>query len=190
MPSPRRTIPALVAGLLLVAGMASVAVAADPLVVSGTVSRDGTPVAGASVTVVVAGSDAVMPATTDKAGAWTVSIDAMPGDTLDIGASTSSSTPAGDGCIRTRTASGHVSVAVDALPASVAVVLDNVRSSTVCAATASPGPVVTLPPTDAAGGAGARGSDTGVLGAVLVLLAGLALATALPAGRRRTRRPR
>ena len=189
MPSPRRTLTALVAGLWLAAGLASAAMAADPLVVSGTVGRDGTPVSGASVTVLVAGSDTVMPATSDETGAWTVTIDAVPGDTLEIAASTSSSTTSSDGCIRTETATGHVSVAVDALPASMDVALDSVRSSTVCAATASPDPAITLPPTDATGGAGTRGSDAGALAVVLVLVAA-ALAATLPAGRRRARRPR
>jgi hypothetical protein len=149
-------------------------------------------VSGASVTVLVSGSDTVMPATSDETGAWTVAIDTVTGDTLEIAASTSTSAPSGDGCIRTETATGHVSVAVEGLPASVDVVLDSVRSSTVCAATAPPDPVITPPPTDATGGGGTRGSDAGVLAVVLVLVlvATAALAATLPTGRRRSRPPR
>jgi hypothetical protein len=177
------------ARLCLLAAMAPAAMAADPLVVSGTVTRDGSPVTGAAVTVLVAGSDMVVAATTDDAGAWSATIDAVSGDTLEIGATTSTSTPDGAGCITTEVASGHVTVMVDALPASVEVVLGSARSSTVCAATATPGPAITPPATDSAGSAPAQGSPAG-LPLVLVALGAAVLPTPRTLRLARVRRPR
>jgi hypothetical protein len=188
MPNARHALLALAAWLVVAACLAPAALAADPLVVAGTVSRDGAPVAGASVTVLVDGTDTVMPATSDGTGAWQVTVDAASGDTLSIGAGTSTSATDAAGCVRTETATGRMSVAVDALPASVDVVLDTVRTATVCAATATPDSAITPPPTDAAMAGGRRGGDASALLALLGLAAGVATWAARPA--RRARGPR
>jgi len=185
MSSLRRAAIALAAGVLLVTALVPGVLAADPLVVSGTVSLDGAPVTGVAVTVMVVGSDTVMPATSDASGAWSVAIDALPGDTLQVDAVSSTSSADPSGCVRTDTVSGRVTVAVDALPASVDLTLAG-HSTNVCMATGTPTAVVTPPATDTAAGPGARGSDTAVLLAFLATLVAIAIAVAarLPAGRR------
>jgi hypothetical protein len=182
MSSLRRAASALAAGALLVTALVPGVLAADPLVVSGTVTMAGAPVPGVSVTVMVVGSDTAMPATSDASGAWSVAIDALPGDALQVDAVSSSSSTDPSGCVRTDTLAGRVTVAVDALPASVEVVLTG-RSTNVCTATGTPDAVVTPPATDAAAGSGARGSDTGVLLAVLATVAAIAFVVRLPARR-------
>ena len=174
MSSLRRAAIALAAGVLLVTALVPGVLAADPLVVSGTVSLDGAPVTGVAVTVMVVGSDTVMPATSDASGAWSVAIDALPGDTLQVDAVSSTSSADPSGCVRTDTVSGRVTVAVDALPASVDLTLAG-HSTNVCMATGTPTAVVTPPAT-----------DTAVLLAFLATLVAIAIAVAarLPAGRR------
>ncbi len=189
MSSLRRAVSALAAGVLLVVALVPGVLAADPLVVSGTVSRDGTPVTGVAVTVMVVGSDAVMPATSDASGAWSVSIDALPGDTLQVDAVTSTSSTDPKGCVRTDTLSGRVTMAVDALPASVDVALAE-HSTNVCTETGTPVVVVTPPATDTSGGPGARGSDTAVLLMVLAAVTAIAVAVRMPPRRRPATRRR
>ncbi len=183
MSSLRRAVSAFAAGALLVVALVPGVLGADPLVVSGTVSRDGSPMAGVAVTVMVVGSDTVMPATSDALGAWSVSIDALPGDTLQIDAVTSTSSTDPQGCVRTDTLSGRVTVAVDVLPASVDVALAE-HSTNVCTETGTPVVVVTPPATDTGAVAGARGSDTAVLLAFLALFAAIAIAASLQHARR------
>lgn len=194
MPSRRSVLAVLAAAVLALVVAAPAMLAAGGLAVAGTVTRDGAPVAGAGVTIMVQGSDMVFQATTDANGAWSTSIGAAGGDILDIGASISTTTPAGTDCVRTEIASGHVTVAVDALPSSVAVVLDAVQTATVCAATASPGPVatpvITPPATDATRGAGPGSATPGLPLLIMMLASAVAIVAALAAGHRRSSRIR
>ncbi|MEI7743974.1 MAG: hypothetical protein WCK58_09525, partial [Chloroflexota bacterium] len=76
-------LPLLAAGLLVALLVApSAALAADPVTVSGSVVRDGAPVAGIEVTISVAGSYANFFATTDDDGAFSADIEATAGDVI------------------------------------------------------------------------------------------------------------
>ena len=118
------------------------ATAADPVLVAGLVSDpDGDPAAGVEVVVVVAGSDLVRATTTDAAGTFSVEVEAVVGDTIDIRATGPTVSGESDeaGCVTGRTPIGGAGVTIEALPlAPVAVGLVHVVESRVCSATATP----------------------------------------------------
>jgi len=195
---PTRRILVAIAALACasLAILPTAALAADGPDVSGTVTFDGAPFAGASVQVLVEGSDMVWTATTDANGAWAVTAGVAVGQTLTVSATSpiAQSSPDERGCVTYTAHSGRAQVAVQAVPvASVAVALDSPITSIVCGATATPHPQSstlaqpTPPATDAS-----RPSRTGGgIGAVL-LVAGLAAVAMLavgPAARRVGRRP-
>ena len=192
MPSLRRLLSAVaVVALALSWLLPATALGTDAIDVGGTVTRDGAPAAGVTVTVEVAGSDMVVPTTTADDGTWTARVTAGAGDTLTIRAAapTESSSPDANGCIHRTTATGRTTVAIEALPVpAVDVVLDTVLSSTVCSATTSPVVAPTLPATDAPGGTSASGSGTGALLACLGVMA--VVAGVVTGGRRRVARRR
>ena len=170
----RHPLPALATILAIIALLAlpGLALAADPITVTGTVVRDGAPVTGVEVVVTVQGTDVIGSTATDESGVFSLDIEATIGDGLDVFATgqTSRSDPDSQGCIRTETPVGDATAVIEAIPpAPIEVDLDTVLTSTVCTATGTPG--VTPPSTDGPGLAGGGGSGSG-LGLVL---AGLAL---------------
>lgn len=176
---------ASVALLVALLGIPATALAADPVTVTGTVVRDGAPVAGVDVTISVTGGDQVVSATTDDVGVFSVALDVIVGDELSVFATgqTSRSDPDAQGCVRSETPIGSLKTTLDTLPpAALEVQLDQVLSGTVCTVTGKP--EITPPSTDAVGpGGSSRGSGTGV---ILVLgLLGVVATGALAAGRRR-----
>jgi hypothetical protein len=177
----RRPLAALVAVLALVAllAMPGVALAAEPVTITGTVVRDGSPVVGVEVVVTVQGTDIIGSTATDEQGAFTLELEAAVGDELEVFATgqTSRSDPDSQGCVRTETPTGEATTVIEAIPpAPIEVELDTVLSSTVCTATGTPR--VTPPSTD--GGSTAPGGRPGsglelVLAGLVVALGGLAL---------------
>jgi hypothetical protein len=172
--------PALLLALML--GMPAGVLAADPVVVTGTVVRAGSPVTGVAVAVSITGSDQILSATTDDAGAFSVQVDAGIGDELQVFATgqTSRSEPDANGCVTSETPTGHLVVTLDSLtPAQLVVPLDTVVTGTACGATATPHrtarphrsthPGATPPSTDAVGGGRTSGSGTGLPFVVVVL---------------------
>jgi hypothetical protein len=184
----RRARHATVSSLLLLAtllAMPGVALAADPVTVSGTVVRDGAPVTGVSVTVTVVGSDVIAAAVTDENGAFAVDVEAAVGDVVQVSATgqTFTSPPDANGCVRTETPTGRASLALEQLPpAPIEVALDQLVTSEACGATHTP--LLTPPATDA--GAGTR-PTSGAGGGLLLVLGVLAFAGAgsLAVARRR-----
>jgi hypothetical protein len=191
MPTHRRlaTIAAVALALLALLGLQPASgLAADGATVSGTVTRDGVPIAGADVGVLVAGNDMVWHATTDANGAWAVAADIAVGEALQINAMSpvARSSPDENGCVSVSAASGQANVTVDAVPlAPLALSLDHAIISQVCAATASPGVLPTPPATDANAPGSTGGSGTPVLAMLLAVLALLAVG---PLARRPGRR--
>ncbi|MCJ7709286.1 MAG: hypothetical protein MUQ32_00490, partial [Chloroflexi bacterium] len=94
--------------------------------------------------------------------------------------------PDEQGCVTSETPTGRATVTVEALPVPpVAISLDSVLTSKVCAATASPEPAVTLPATDTTRpGQGGRNTAPGSILAVLGLLGLVATLAVLPVRRR------
>ena len=170
--SSRRLVAAIAAGLFALVGLLPAsALAADGPDVSGTVTKDGAPVAGASVLVALTGSDMVFTATTDTNGAWGVQAGVGVGNALTITATGPmfAASPDAQGCVKETTPTGRLELTVDALPlAPIALPLDSAVTSTVCSATATPHAAPTPPATDAGTGA-TPGSGTGPLLAVLAL---------------------
>ena len=181
----RLAVLAPVALLIALLGIPATALAADPVTVTGSVVRDGAPVAGVDVTISVTGGDQVVSATTDDAGVFSADLVIGVGDELSLFATgqTSSSNPDSEGCVRSETPIGSLKVTIDELPpAALEVQLDQVLSGTVCTATGKP--EITPPSTDAVSrGGSSHGSGSGLVLA-LVLLAVVATG-ALAAGRRR-----
>ncbi len=170
--------------------------AAGAIDITGTVSRDGVPVAGLAVTALLDGSDMIVPATTDEAGGFVLQLEGDIGGVVQIRATgpTTALPPDEQGCVTSETPTGRATVVIDALPVPpVAISLDSVLTSKVCAATASPEPAVTLPATDTTQpGQGGRGTAPGSTLGVLGLLGLVATLAALPArrrGRQRNTRP-
>jgi hypothetical protein len=187
----RHPFPALAVALALLALLAlpGLALAAEPVAVTGTVVRDGAPVVGVEVVVRVQGTDVIGSTATDEQGGFSLEIEAAVGDSLELFATgqTSRSEPDPQGCIRTETPIGEATAVIEAVPPTpIEVDLDTVLTSTVCTATGTPR--VTPPSTDGAGPA-ALGGPGGGLGMVL---AGLALVVAgallLPRRQRATAR--
>ncbi|HEY5434578.1 MAG TPA: hypothetical protein VIK13_05050 [Candidatus Limnocylindrales bacterium] len=162
--------------------------AADPVTLSGTVMRDGTPVAGVEVAVTVDGSDLILSATSGADGTFSLAVDAGIGSQVALRATgpTTVSGPGEDGCVHRDTPIGSATLTLETLtPDPVALSLDQVISSIVCSATGRPDP--TVPPTDGVAQAGPQtpggGAGLAVLG-ILAALAGVSLATVRSPGRR------
>lgn len=161
----RHLSPAVVSlvALLLVA-LPGTARAAEPVVITGTVVHDGTPVTGVEVVVSVTGSDIIAAATTDEHGVFGVEVEAGAGDTVRVYATgqTSRSEPDGQGCVRTETRVGSLETPlVEVPPAPLVVSLDQVITGEVCTATSKPR--VTPPATDVRGPRQAGGGGSGLL---------------------------
>lgn len=162
---------ALLAALL---AMPTGVLAADAVTVTGTVVRDGLPQVGVHVTVTVTGGDLIAQATTDDAGAFSVEIEAGVGSEVQVSATgqTFTSEPDAQGCVHSETPVGRITATIDAIPpAPLEVALDQLRTSTVCGATATPR--VTPPATDVVV-TPLPGSTSG--GGLLLVLGVLALA--------------
>jgi hypothetical protein len=189
MARPSSDTIALVALVALLA-LPRAALGASPQTVSGTVTRDGLPVAGVEVAVTVTGSDQIASTTTDATGAFSLQVDAVTGSVISVSATgaTVSTSPDPEGCIVSETPIGRMTVTVTPLPIEpLAVVLDQVIGGRVCTATGTPGPVatprvevVTPPATDGSGPSGRTGSGSGweIAVAALALVAAGSLAIA------------
>ena len=177
---------ALAAAALL--ALPAAASAASTIDLTGIVTRDGAPVAGVAVTALLDGTDMIVAATTDETGAFALQLEGDIGGVVQVRATGPTITlpPDDDGCVRSETPTGKVTVTIEALPVPpVAVSLDTVLVSSVCSATASPEPAATLPPTDATRpGQGGRGAAPGSMLGVLGLLGLIAALAGLPARRR------
>lgn len=163
-----------------VLALPATASAASAIDLVGTVTRDGAPVAGVSVTALLDGSDMIASATTDETGAFALQLEGEIGGVVQVRATgpTVDLPPDEQGCVRSETLTGGATVTIEALPVPpVAISLDTVLESTVCAATASPEPAVTLPATDTKGPAADR--RDAALGSLLGLLGLLALVATL-----------
>ena len=183
-----RLIVAMAIALVLVLPAAALAATYD---VSGTVTdKEGAPVAGAEVTILVQGTDQILSTTSDASGAWALQLDVEPGAVLEVNGTgpTTSTEPDADGCITTTTVSGQLEVTIPAEgPADpVALPLDREISGTVCSATGTPDtdPGLTPPPTDTIAPATGPGGN-----ASLLLVAGLAAFIGATVAFSTTRRP-
>ena len=77
-----RLIVAAALALVLVLPATALAATFD---VGGTVTNtDGSPAAGAEITILVQGTDQIVATTTDENGAWTLQVDAEPGAVLEV----------------------------------------------------------------------------------------------------------
>jgi hypothetical protein len=144
------------AALALVLVLPATALAAT-FGVAGTVTNtDGSPAAGAEITILVQGTDQILATITDENGAWALEIEAEPGAVLEVNGTGVSTTtePDADGCTTTTTPSGQVNATIPAegdVPA-VDFPLDNVLTGSVCA---------TVTPPDTGGGNGGNGGGNG-----------------------------
>jgi hypothetical protein len=162
--------------------------------VTGTVTgKDGSPIAGAEVTILVQGTDQILSTMSDASGAWALQLDAEPGAVLEVNGTgpTTSTEPDADGCITTTTVSGQleVTIPVEGQVDPVALPLDREISGTVCSTSGTPDspakPDTTPPATDTivpATGPGGNASLLLVTGLVAFIAATVAITT--------TRRPR
>lgn len=170
----RLTVLVPVALLAALLAMPAGAVAADTVTVTGTVVRDGLPQVGVRVTVTVSGSDLIAQGSTDEAGAFSVDLEAGVGSELVVSATgqTFTAEPDANGCVYSETPVGRLTAVIEAEPpAPLLVALDELRTSTVCAATATPR--ITPPATD---GLVRPRPGTTPGGALLLVLGALALA--------------
>jgi hypothetical protein len=152
MPRPHLLRPRLLAiAAAALLALPAAASAAGTIDLTGTVTRDGAPVAGASVTALLDGTDMIVAATTDGAGAFVLQLEGDIGGVVQVRATGPTVTlpPDEQGCVRSETPTGRATVTIDALPVPlVAVPLDTLLVSSVCSATARPDPAATLPATD------------------------------------------
>jgi hypothetical protein len=166
------------------------AFAVDPVTLSGTVTRDGLPVAGVEVAVTMDASDLILSTTSGADGSYSLVVEAAIGSQVLLRATgpTATSDPGEDGCVRRETPIGSTTLTLETLtPDPVVIALDQVISGIVCSATGRPD--VTPPPTDGDTPAGTQtpGGGPGLLVlAVLAVVVGVVLAT----GRRVKRRTR
>ncbi len=187
MPTYRRIATIAAAAVALVGLLPGSGLAAGPTV-SGTVTRDGAPVPGAGVNVLVVGNDMVWHGTTDADGAFSIAADIAVGQKVQVTATSPvvQSSPDKNGCVTFEAASGSAEVTVDAVPiAPLALSLDHPVNSTVCSATATPRALPTPPATDAGTPREANGPGMPALVLVLGVLALLAVG---PLARRPARR--
>jgi hypothetical protein len=175
--------------LLALLALPATTLAADPVTVSGTVTRDGTPVGGVEVVATVDASDLVLSTSTGTDGTFSFVIDAGVGSQVVLRATgpTSTTGPDNDGCVHHETPIGSVTLTLETLtPEPVALALDKVITSTVCSATGKP--EVTPPSTDGVMPTRPQAPGDGTTLAVLTvlgILAGVLLMT-----RRRRAGPR
>ncbi len=144
------------AALVLVLVLPATALAAT-VDVGGTVTNtDGSPAAGAEISILVRGTDQIFAATTDENGAWALQLDAEPGAILDVqgmGQQTTSE-PDAAGCTTTTTPSGQTTATIPAegpVPP-IDFPLDELLTGSVCA---------TVTPPDTGGSNGGGGSSGG-----------------------------
>jgi hypothetical protein len=176
--------------IVLIAALALpvAAFAGDPVTLSGTVTRDGSPVAGVEVAVTVDASDLILSATTATDGTLSLVIDAAVGSQVVLRATGPTTTvgPGKDGCVRHETPIGSLTLTLETLtPDPVALPLDKVITSVVCSATGRPH--VTAPATDSALPAGPQGPGDGAALAVFAMLGLLAGVSLVSRGRARPR---
>jgi hypothetical protein len=123
--------------------------------VTGTVTgKDGSPIAGAEVTILVQGTDQILSTMSDASGAWALQLDAEPGAVLEVNGTGQSTTsePDAEGCITTTTPSGQTTATIPAegtVPA-IDFPLDNPLTGIVCSDPATP-------PTTGGGNGGGNG---------------------------------
>jgi hypothetical protein len=189
LPRPHLLRPRLLAiAAAALLALPAAASAASTIDLTGTVTRDGAPVAGVAVTALLVGTDMIVAATTDETGAFALQLEGDIGGVVQIGATGTTITlpPDAEGCVRSETPTGRVTVTIDALRVPpVAVPMDTLLVSSVCSATASPDPAVTLPATDTTRpGHGGRDAAPGSMLGVLGLLGLIAALAGLPARRR------
>lgn len=179
--------------LLALAGAALLALpatvlAASAIDLSGTVTRDAAPVEGVSVTAWLVGDDMIVAATTDANGAFAMQLEGDAGGVIQLRAAGPTVTfePDDLGCVRSETPTGRAEITIEAFPVPPAAIsLDTLVVSNVCGTAATPGPALTLPPTDAIQpGNHARGISAGVLVGLLGSLFLVIAVAALPARRR------
>jgi hypothetical protein len=131
----------------------------------------------------------VWPTTTDANGAFAVGVDGDVGSVVQVRATgpTVSFPPDEQGCVRSETPTGRVTITIEALPVPpIAVSLDTLLVGRVCGATATPGPAVTLPATDTVGpAAGGRDAPTGSLAGLLGVLGAIATLAGMAVRHRR-----
>jgi hypothetical protein len=182
MPHLRPAALALASVVVLLLAVPTGALAAQSVVVTGTVLRDGAPVTGVDVVVSVTGTDLIVSTATDESGEFTVAVEAGVGSELQVYATgrTSRSDPDRNGCITFETPIGQLTAVIaEVPPPPLSVNLDTVLTSTVCGATATPG--VTPPSTDVAGPTPPGGAGHGLLLVLGVLaLAGGGALTIVP----------
>lgn len=195
MVRPRRLVLAVTLALpVLAVLLPAAALAAEPVWISGTVTREGGPYNAAEVLVLVEGTDQVVSVLTDEAGAFGVEVEAAEGDVVSVQAvgATSRSGPDEHGCLHSETPVGRASLVLDVLPPpAVEVVLDTLMEDSICGTSGTPGPQLTLPPTDVTAGTPARdpAGIPALVPVLAILLAGLAAPRVL-AGRSAAHAPR
>ena len=145
------------AALALVLVLPATALAAT-FGVGGTVTNtDGTPAAGAEITILVQGTDQILATITDENGAWALEIDAEPGAVLEVNGTGAPTTtePDADGCTTTTTPSGQVNATIPAEGdvSAIDFPLDNVLTGSVCA--------TATPPDTGGGNGGGNGGGGG-----------------------------
>ena len=174
-----------VAALAFVAALLApaAALAADPAVVSGTVTRAGTPVVGVNVVIMVTGQDMPVRATTDDTGTFRAELEAVVGDEVTMSVTLpTETTELGDGCHRDDAVGGQAAITLETLnPEPVSLQVAAQVGVIVCAETARP---VTPPSSDAAPVPTRTGTPGGGLIPVLLGLAGV-MGAALTLVRRR-----
>ena len=152
-----RLIVAMAIALVLVLPAAALAATYD---VSGTVTdKEGAPVAGAEVTILVQGTDQILSTTSDASGAWALQLDVEPGAVLEVNGTGQSTTsePDADGCVTTTTPSGQANATVPAegpVPP-IDFPMDNPLTGIVCSDPATP------PTTGGGNGGGDNGGGNG-----------------------------
>jgi len=179
MPTRRLLVAIAAAALALVGLLPASALAADGPDVTGTVvTAGGTPLAGATIYVTIAGNDMVWSTTSDASGAWAVTTGVQVGQTLNVNAMLSVvGTPdPSTGCVGGIGLVGSAELTVDALPvAPIVITVAPGPSGEVCGATATPRVGPTPPPTDTGTHAAAGyDADLALLGigvAAVVLIA-------------------
>ena len=183
--------------LLALLALPTAALAADPVTVSGTVTRDGTPVAGVEVVATVDASDLVQSAITGDDGTFSFAIDAVVGSQVVLRATgpTSTTGPDKDGCIHHETPIGSATLTLETLtPEPIVVPLDKTITSEVCSATGRPAvtarPPVTPPSTDGVSPGRTQAPGDGTTLAVLAVLGILAVVSLVTRRGRAGRRTR
>ena len=136
-----------IGALALVLALPASAMAATVDVTGTVTAADGiTPAAGVEIAILVEGSDEIHAATSDENGGWALQLDLVPGDVLRVSAAGESTRtePDDEGCVSVVTPTARVEVTVGEVALEpLAIVLDGEIASEICAATATPEPIVT-----------------------------------------------